>query len=458
MQEYFSLLTATGANLLINAVANKTPVKLSKIAVSDSEIAPSEAATALENTKHEFAINSLTQDPQNSSILNVEGVIPSSVGGFNIRKFAIFTQSGEMFAVGRVPLSYKPALNQGAGSDLVFKIRILIGNVSNIELKVDNSVVLATRDWSEKTFQKLTDAIDAYNKQESDERYAQKSEITDGLKIGSYLLWSSQSVTPAGFLTCDGRSLKKSEYAELFTVIGYTYGGSGDDFNLPNFADGKFMRSIGGNADALGQVQQDEIKSHTHGVGQQPGIGQSNNGGSGPFAGSNNHIQSGATGGNETRPYNMAVVVLIKAKDVKEPNANQIDKSIYATEAKAGITKLKNGITGKAEDVAVTEKAVSDAIEANKGLGIGQAWQDVTSQRRLNETYTNTTGKPIYVQVNINNAGNVLFIFKINNTEIEHNEDHRCVMNYIIPPNATYKVYSQNGATNYVYTKWYELR
>ena len=302
------------------------------------------------------------------------------------------------------------------------------------------------------------DAIDAYNKQESDERYAQKSDVTDGLPIGAYLSYPSQKTIPAGFLIADGRSLKKSEYAELFTVIGYTYGGSGDDFNLPNFADGKFMRSIGGNAAALGQVQQDEIKSHSHGIGQQPGVGQSNNGGSGPFAGSNNHIQSGATGGNETRPYNMAVVVLIKAKEVKEPNANQIDKSIYATEAKAGITKLKNGITGKAEDVAVTEKAVSDAIEANKGLGIGQAWQDVTSQRRLNETYTNTTGKPIYVQVNINNAGNVLFIFKINNTEIEHNEDHRCVMNYIIPPNATYKVYSQNGATNYVYTKWYELR
>ena len=180
MQEYFSLLTATGANLLINAVANKTPVKLSKIAVSDSEIAPSEAAARLEDTKHEFAINSLTQDPQNPSILNIEGVIPSNVGGFNIRKFAIFTQNGEMFAVGRVPLSYKPALNQGAGSDLVFKIRILVGNVSNIELKVDNSVVLATRDWSEKTFQKLTDAIDAYSKSEADEKFALKTELQAG--------------------------------------------------------------------------------------------------------------------------------------------------------------------------------------------------------------------------------------------------------------------------------------
>ena len=197
MQEYFSLLTATGANLLINAVANKTPVKLGKIAVSDSEIAPSEAATALENTKHEFAINSLTQDPQNSSILNVEGVIPSNVGGFNIRKFAIFTQSGEMFAVGRVPLSYKPALDQGAGSDVVFKIRILIGNVSNIELKVDNSVVLATRDWAEKTFLKLTDKIDAYTKTQSDGRYL-KSESASGFMQTRNL--DTQNLND--FLTC----------------------------------------------------------------------------------------------------------------------------------------------------------------------------------------------------------------------------------------------------------------
>lgn len=129
-----------------------------------------------------------------------------------------------------------------------------------------------------------------------------------------------------------------------------------------------------------------------------------------------------------------------------------------ATEVKEGIAKLKNSITAKAEDAAVTEKAVAEAIEANKGLGSGQTWQEVTNQRRMNETYTNTTGKPICIQININNFYKVIFILKINNIEIEHNEDDRCVMNYIIPPNATYKVYSKNGATNYIYTKWYELR
>ncbi len=280
------------------------------------------------------------------------------------------------------------------------------------------------------------DAIDAYSKAQSDEKYALKTDVTDGLKIGSYLLWSSQSVTPAGFLVCDGRSLKKSEYAELFTVIGYTYGGSGDDFNIPNFSDGKFMRGIGGNAAALGQVQQDEIKSHTHGVGQQPGIGQSNNGGSGPFAGSNNHIQSGATGGNETRPYNMSVVVLIKAKEVKEPSANQIDESIYATEAKAGITKLKNSVTGKAEDVAVTEKAVSEIKE--QILGVGQSLQNVTSQRQANKIYENTTGRPIALA--FSNAVTV----EVGGQSITNSF-------FIIPPNTTYKAATMP-------TAWFELR
>ena len=392
MQEYFSLLTATGANLLINAVANKTPVKLSKIAVSDSEIAPSEAAARLEDTKHEFAINSLTQDPQNPSILNIEGVIPSNVGGFNIRKFAIFTQSGEMFAVGRVPLSYKPALNQGAGSDVVFKIRILVGNVSNIDLKVDNSIVLATRDWAEKTFLKLTSKIDAYTKRESDDKFALKSDITDGVKIGSYLLWSSESVTPAGFLVCDGRSLKKSEYAELFAVIGYTYGGSGENFNIPTFNDGRFFRSTGGQASALGvkqkgsphiiDVKNDAIwalglqtpVTDVDSLGFDKLTGGINNklfAGYGQMLGAyaadtvaKNHpdqVQAAAI-----RPENSSVVVLIKAKDVKEATASEVDKTPYATEAKAGIVKLKNSITGNSEDTAITEKAVKDAFACVK--------------------------------------------------------------------------------------------
>ena len=341
--------------------------------------------------------------------------------------------------------------------------------------------VIASEEWCEQTFLNKNEKIDAYTKQESDDKFALKIELTDGLPIGAYLSYPSQKTIPAGFLIADGRSLKKSEYPELFNVLGYIYGGSGDNFNLPNFADGKFMRSIGGNAAALGAAQGDAIDINglqlrsivTDNLGNRNVYGTtgndyravqytySNTGADIAYksvAGREDKpIFATSKPANETRPYNTAVVVLIKAKDVKEPNANQIDKSIYATEAKAGIAKLKNSITGKAEDVAVTEKAVSDAIEANKGLGIEQEYKNVTSQRNMNENYENTTDKPIYIYLLINNAYKVNFDVLINNKKIiTHDEPDRCIINFIVPPKATYKIIP--NLTQYVIIYWVELR
>ncbi len=48
-----------------------------------------------------------------------------------------------------------------------------------------------------------------------------------------------------GWLLCNGRSLSVSTYSQLFSLIGYTYGGSGSTFNLPN-ASGQTLGSAGG--------------------------------------------------------------------------------------------------------------------------------------------------------------------------------------------------------------------
>ena len=42
--------------------------------------------------------------------------------------------------------------------------------------------------------------------------------------------------TPMGWLRCEGQSLRVDQYQVLFAVIGYTYGGSGATFNLPNLS------------------------------------------------------------------------------------------------------------------------------------------------------------------------------------------------------------------------------
>ena len=485
MKQY-TLLTASGINKLLKTASDGSKIGLKEVVVSDYEGELSEQTTSIPNEKYRGAINAVTIDENDNNILDVDAIIPPEVGGFYIKTAGIYCDDGSLFAVARLADTYKPLLNEGSSKDITLNFKLQIANASeSIILKVDNNIVLATRKWCEKMFLKIKDKIDSYTKRESDDKFALKTELTDGLPIGAYLSYPSQKTIPAGFLIADGRSLKKAEYTELFDVIGYTYGGSGDNFSLPNFADGKFMRSIGGNAAALGTAQQDAINTKnlqirsitTDNVGTRYIYGTnttsdfrgvaftySNTGSDLEYksvAGKDNAgIFSSTKKADETRPYNMAVVVIIKAKNVNTPTAGQIDKTILATETKAGIVKLKNAITAKQEDAAVTEKAISDFIQSHTppSLGVGQTWQEVTNQRRMNETYTNTTGKPIYIQVNINNAANVMFWVEINGLKIEHNEDYRCVMNYIIPPNATYKVYSQNGATNYVYTKWYELR
>lgn len=167
--------------------------------------------------------------------------------------------------------------------------------------------------------------------------FVKKTELKDSLPTGAYVLYSSNSNIPSGFLRCDGSALDKTAYAALFAVIGYTYGRSGDKFLLPNFSDGKFMRSIGGNAAALGTAQGDAIdvnslqlnsytgdnagSRHTYGTGSSTDyravaftysntgsdIGYRSSAGKGNAA-----IFSSTKKANENRPINMAVVVLIK--------------------------------------------------------------------------------------------------------------------------------------------------
>ena len=55
------------------------------------------------------------------------------------------------------------------------------------------------------------------------------------IPVGSIMPFISSSNAPIGWLLCNGQSVSTSAYSELYAVIGYTYGGSGSNFNVPNF-------------------------------------------------------------------------------------------------------------------------------------------------------------------------------------------------------------------------------
>lgn len=77
---------------------------------------------------------------------------------------------------------------------------------------------------------------------------------------GNFILTGSilaipYSTVPIGYLKCDGSSLLRKDYADLFDKIGTTYGAADDyHFNIPDYQ-GVFLRGFGGNAASLGTRQ-----------------------------------------------------------------------------------------------------------------------------------------------------------------------------------------------------------
>lgn len=64
----------------------------------------------------------------------------------------------------------------------------------------------------------------------------------DGALVGS-VTWYAGADTPENYLLCDGSAVSRTNYADLFAVIGTTYGaGDGSTtFNLPLLTDNRFI-------------------------------------------------------------------------------------------------------------------------------------------------------------------------------------------------------------------------
>lgn len=204
--------------------------------------------------------------------------------------------------------------------------------------------------------------------------YAQAAE--NGVPVGTIIAFGGSTV-PTGWLACDGASVSSSNYPKLFAAIGTSWGdgstwGTGD-FNLPDMR-GLFLRGLdagalrdqdrlartafktgGASGDAVGSYQGSGIQSHAHltdppntsvsvwdgshnhqyndpKVGQYTGFSPdgtgdaveyiTSNGGTTPVGGAHGHsasvdiaaFYSNTSGGNESRPVNVNVLYIVRAR------------------------------------------------------------------------------------------------------------------------------------------------
>ena len=145
--------------------------------------------------------------------------------------------------------------------------------------------------------------------------------------------------------------------------------------------------------------------------------------------------------------------------------------TIYSQTARTGVPYRVLGFIESTQATAGTWATAPSLVQGVGGqafvamntLGYGQTWQDVTASRAIGTTYTNTTGKPIQLSVNIvhnssgggsslsvNGTGRSQFLNNMTGTNI--------VFPYliIIQPGSTYLITQTAGTISI--SSWHELR
>lgn len=181
---------------------------------------------------------------------------------------------------------------------------------------------IVTSDWLNAAQEEIANAIEGVgitlNKADNTQLLAALRALVPPGEIKAY----SGAAAPAGYLMCHGQTVSRTTYADLFEIIGTTFGaGDGSTtFVVPDLR-GEFIRGLdaGRGVDTgrtLGSSQADALKLHDHtlyrGMNQAVVLSSGADSTMGPNPGGDAELKTTETGGDETRPRNVALNYIIK--------------------------------------------------------------------------------------------------------------------------------------------------
>lgn len=337
--KYYGILTRQGTARLAEATVTGTTLNLTQMAVGDAGgtlPTPDPAQTTLIRQKRIAPLNRLSIDPNNRNQIIAEQIIPENEGGFWIREIGLCDDDGVLIAVANCPETYKPRLQEGSGRTQTLRMILTVSGTSAITLKTDPAVVLATRQYADDQVtgarayadDKVTGAkayaddkiikAKAYADSllathfattEAHPQYLKMVDIAKFTPVGVPLPFPS-ATPPAGWLKCNGAPFDKVRYPGLAAVFPSGF--------LPDLR-GEFIRGWdnGRMVDpgrGLLSPQDSENKSHSHPMGSKlvwatPGSSPTDVG-----AGGGGWQNTGASGGSESRPRNIAFNYIMRAE------------------------------------------------------------------------------------------------------------------------------------------------
>lgn len=147
---YQTIHTTAGIAAMQASELAGVPMNLTHMAVGDgggSEVTPGVGMTALVHEVYRATISRLEQDAGDPTQYFVELLIPYSIGGWAVREFGVFDDSGTLILVGNFPATYKVLPAEGAASELSIQAVVTMANAGLVTLIIDPAMLTATRSW-----------------------------------------------------------------------------------------------------------------------------------------------------------------------------------------------------------------------------------------------------------------------------------------------------------------------